>query len=221
MADDDERGSGGPSGSAGRDRAILAAWIAGGAAVVAALVGAVATIVAPLVAASGGDDGGSAGGQTASPPAVRTAEPDRTAASAVPSGATGAAGAGGAAGAVWWSGTLVVGPLDAGDKDLDVRPPAHAAVASENDVYITVSAPATLYAPGSADVAAWRDPGRLPGAADCANAVESAADGVPLAQGATVCARTGDGRVARLTVTAMPGGGSTTATFDAVVWQTA
>lgn len=153
----------------------------------------------------------SAGGQAASLSATQTAVPTPT---APPPSTTVETGR--------WSGTLVLGPLGAGDKDLDAQPPAHATTDADNDLYITLPKPATLYALGNADIAAWQDPGRQPTAADCVSTIESAsADGVPLAKGTVVCARTGEGRIVRLTVTAMPGNGIATATFVAVVWQAA
>jgi len=85
----------------------------------------------------------------------------------------------------------VLGPLGTGDKDLDAHPPAHATTDADNDLYITVPKPATLYALGNAYVAAWQDSGTQPTAADCVSTIESAsADGVPLAKGTVVCART-------------------------------
>ncbi len=187
----------------GSDRtAIPAAWIGAGAAIVAAVIGAIAT----FLAAGGGGTGDSASGQTASQSPARTpiaTEPSPT------------------MGTGRWSGTLVLGPLGAGDKDLDVYPPAHATTDADNDLYITLPSSPALYALGDAYVATWQTPGTPPTAADCLNTVASAnADGVPLTQGAVICARTGEGRIVRLTLTAPPSNGTATATFDAVVWQT-
>jgi hypothetical protein len=117
---------------------------------------------------------------------------------------------------------MVLGPLGAGDKNLDLQPPTHATTDADNDLYITLPTPATLYALGNAYIAAWQEPGTLPTAADCVSTIESAsADEVPLATGTVVCARTGEGRIARLTGTATPGNGLATTKFDAIVWQAA
>jgi hypothetical protein len=171
----------------------------------------------------GHDNGGSTPSATSTPAGTGARKPPGRPTTATRAGATPtAASSSPAAGTGLWSGTLVLGPLGAGDKDLDVHPPAHATTDADNDLYITSPTPATLYALGNAYIAVWRDPGAPPTAADCVSAIGSAsADGVPLAKGTVVCARTGEGRIARLTVTATPGNGIGTATFDAVVWQTA
>jgi hypothetical protein len=119
-----------------------------------------------------------------------------------------------------WSGTLVLGPLGGGEKDLDARPPVRAGSESDNDLYITVSSPATVYGLGSVNVARGPGSGTPATSADCANAVASGtSDGVPLARGTVVCAITGEGRVVRLTVTATPTDARESATFDTVVWD--
>jgi len=145
---------------------------------------------------------------TAAPGTARTAAPNPTTAAPSPAEKGGQ-----------WSGTLVLGTLEGGEKDLDVRPPARVGTEEDNDLYITVSSPATLYALGGAGVAEGPDSGPPATAADCANAIASAAsDGVPMTRGTVICALTGEGRIARLTVTATPGGGRATATFDAIIW---
>ncbi|NLU65790.1 hypothetical protein [Streptomyces sp. HNM0574] len=174
-----------------------AAWISALATVVAALIAALATL-------SQGDASAPSGGPTAQRP-EETSAPEHS-----------------AEGGERWRGELVLAGLDGpGDKDLDARAPVATGSPDRDDVHISsLYDRFTLATHYGTEVAPWKG-SRTPGHRDCAQALaDGAVRRLDLAEGRDVCVRTGEGRVARLTVTRLPHSGvEPRVRFDAVVWN--
>ncbi|WP_411102925.1 hypothetical protein [Streptomyces sp. cmx-4-9] len=204
-----------------------------------AWIGAGATMVAAVITVFGAyllTPGKSAAPSTppaAQPPAAPSpsdvvAAPASAPAPAAPeaSGGTPAAGALGpspapkTAGTVRWEGSLVIAYAE--DKDLDAQPPTESEVNSDNDFSVFEFAGRKLRPERGAKALVWTDTGTTPSYADCAAAVETRGTGkeISLKTGITVCAKTNEGKVARLTAKETAGQASDTrGTFDVVVWQ--
>ncbi|MFD3696953.1 hypothetical protein ACFWUZ_12505 [Streptomyces sp. NPDC058646] len=207
------------------------AWIGAGASLVAAVV----TVLGAYLLGPGGS-GGAAKPPAAQEPPVSTAPaqasaaPATAAAPSAPPGAASGAAAGAspsapapsakAAGTVRWEGVLVIAYAE--DKNLDVSPPVRAEVNADNDFSVYPFGDRMLRPERGAKAMVWADTGKVPAYADCAAVVDTQATGkeMTMRTGMTVCSRTDEGRVARLTLKEQSGqGADTRGTFDVVVWD--
>ncbi|MFE6228543.1 hypothetical protein [Streptomyces sp. NPDC057854] len=124
-----------------------------------------------------------------------------------------------AAGTVRWQGPLVITYVD--DKDLDAAPPVESEIGGDNDFAVYPFGDHMLRPDNGAKAPVWDGP-KAPAHADCAGVVDTlgTSNDIRLKTGLTVCGRTGDGRLVRLTVKKLDGLASdTSATFDVTVWN--
>ncbi|SFB42813.1 hypothetical protein SAMN05216266_11124 [Amycolatopsis marina] len=182
-------------------------WIAAGATVVAALITATAT----LLASSGTKD---------TPAAVAPTEEDRP--TGVPRHVPTSTGSTGetrpAAPTVRWQGVVV---FDGSGKDFDAEQPSD--VVGGND-FVTNGVAGSVQIgtlPGTT-VSTWKA-GELPIHRDCADTVEAAGTtSEQLELGTVLCAKTDEGRIARLVVREIPEDElAPVVRFDAVIWSLA
>ncbi|MFF9341749.1 hypothetical protein ACF1CG_18665 [Streptomyces sp. NPDC014773] len=214
------------------------AWIGAGATLVAAVIGVVGTYLVNT------DDGGPEAApapapvsSTAAPAPAADDEPARdatptrdttpaqdttsaTGTAATPAGETAsAAPAGPAPDTVHWRGTLVITYVE--DKDLDAAPPVMSEINSDNDFAVYPFGGHMLRPDNGAKALVWKGTPKTPSYGDCAGVVDTQAtsNDFEIKTGLTLCGRTGEGKLLRMTVKAMGGQASdTNATFDVVVW---
>ncbi|MFH9958910.1 hypothetical protein ACH4OX_32500 [Streptomyces roseolus] len=204
------------------------AWIGAGATLVAAVIGVVGT----YLVSTGNDKGPAAAPApaptTASPAADATptrdaapgadATPTADAATAPAQETTSAAPTGPAPHSVHWQGTLVITYVE--DKDLDAAPPVMSEINSDNDFAVYPFGDHMLRPDNGAKALVWKG-AKAPTYADCAGVVgtQATSNDIRIKTGLTVCGRTGEGKLLRMTVKEMAGqAGDTNATFDVVVW---
>ncbi|WP_030755026.1 hypothetical protein [Streptomyces griseus] len=214
------------------------AWIGAAATLAAAVIGVVGTYLA-----SGNKSAPQAAPPSATAPAqapegeeTPTAEAGSGTSSETPSGASSEApsqtpsGApsetasetpsGPPPGSVRWQGPLVIAYAE--DKDLDAVPPAPSGIAGDDDFAVYPFGDHMLRPDGDTRALVWEGPSKSPSYADCAGVVDTlgTSNDIALKTGLTVCARTGDGHLVRLTVKKLDGLASeTNGTFDVVVWN--
>ncbi|GGY66324.1 hypothetical protein GCM10010363_54540 [Streptomyces omiyaensis] len=221
-----------PSTPPGRQPSHRGAWIGAGATLVAAVIGVVGTYLvntsdkepeaapapAPTSATPTPDDGqaaentpgtdgtsgtdASGGGTTAPAAQVTTSAPP----TAPPD-------------TVHWQGTLVIAYAD--DKDLDAAPPVVSEINSDNDFAVYPFGDHMLRPDNGSRALVWKGAAKVPAYGDCAGVVDTQAtsNDIEMKTGLTVCGRTGEGRLLRMTVKELSGLASdTAATFDVVVW---
>ncbi|MER5963339.1 hypothetical protein [Streptomyces sp. NPDC002057] len=216
-----------------RQSAHRGAWIGAGATLVAAVIGVVGTYMvsgnnnpAPTPPAAQGPTASTTppgeeaqGGDEASPDSSRSPE---TVASSKPSSQAPTAQVPPAkpADTVEWQGALAIAYAE--DKDLDSAPPAESEINEENDFSVYPFGTTRMLRPESgAKALVWKD-STAPSYEDCAGAVDTlgTTTDMKMKTGLVVCARTNDGRLARLTVKEAAGQGSETrGVFDVVVWS--
>ncbi|MFB7589274.1 hypothetical protein [Streptomyces sp. NPDC056169] len=125
------------------------------------------------------------------------------------------------AGTVEWQGALAI-TFDE-DKDLDSAPPVESEINEENDFSVYPFGTTPMLRPeAGAKSLVWKDAAKVPTHADCAGVVDTlgTSTDMKMKTGLVVCARTNDGRLARLTVKEVTGQGSdTSGVFDVVVWS--
>ncbi|MFF5784527.1 hypothetical protein ACFY8P_06120 [Streptomyces sp. NPDC012693] len=216
------------------------AWIGAGATLVAAVIGVVGTYLVstgnstkptPPAAqgpAASGTPSGSADGSGGEAPVDATRDPGSTASQE----STGSADSSSSpvsqaprtppakpAGTIEWQGPVAITYTDS--KDLDSAPPVESEIDDENDFSVYPFGDHMLRPEGGAKALVWKD-SKEPSHADCSGAVETLGTDVDmkLKTGLVVCARTNDGRIARLTVKELAGQASDTrGVFDVVVWS--
>ncbi|MFF5501993.1 hypothetical protein [Streptomyces roseolus] len=207
------------------------AWIGAAATLAAAVIGVVGTY---LVSGNGKGTGPVAAPApaptTASPAADDAPTPDATPGAdttpttdAAPAAGPGqetasAAPTGPAPGTVHWQGTLVITYVE--DKDLDAAPPVMSEINSDNDFAVYPFGDHMLRPDNGAKALMWKG-AKAPTYADCAGVVgtQATSNDIRIKTGLTVCGRTGEGRLVRMTVKETAGqAGDTNATFDVVVW---
>ncbi|WP_412074991.1 hypothetical protein ACLF6K_02510 [Streptomyces xanthophaeus] len=159
---------------------------------------------------------------SSSPSAAAPAAADSPSGPGTPSAASPSASAPAAkaAGTVRWEGSLVITYTE--DKDLDSTPPVRSEINADNDFSVFEFGDRRLRPERGAKAMLWADSKKVPSYADCAAVVDTQATGkdMPLKTGMTVCAKTDEGRVARLTAKETSGQASDTqGTFDVVVWD--
>lgn len=207
------------------------AWIGAGATLVAAVIGVVGTY---LVNTDGDDDPkagpapvSSAPAEPSAEPPAQTQSPGQEAAAETTPEATDAAStpsapatpSGPAPDTVHWQGTLVITYVE--DKDLDAAPPVMSEINSDNDFAVYPFGDHMLRPDNGAKALVWKGAAKAPTYADCAGVVptQATSNDIEIKTGLTVCGRTGEGRLVRMTVKEMGGQASdTNATFDVVVW---
>ncbi|MCP9987210.1 hypothetical protein LUX01_11415 [Streptomyces sudanensis] len=112
--------------------------------------------------------------------------------------------------------------VDADDKDFDAAPPEQSEINRDNDFSVFRFTERMLRPEHGVRAAIWADPGTLPSYADCAALVdaEGTMKDMTMKTGMVVCARTTEGRIARLKAVETSGGAlDTTGRFQAVVWN--
>lgn len=204
------------------------AWIGAGATLAAAVI----TVLGAYLLVPGNTGAGNKPPVAQVPPAPPS--PSASAAAAAPAaadspsapgtpsaaGPSASAPAAKPAGTVRWEGTLVITYTE--DKDLDSTPPVRSEVNADNDFSVFQFGDRRLRPERGAKAMVWPDSEKVPSYADCAAVVDTQATDkeIPLKTGMTVCAKTDEGRVARLTAKAQSGQASDTqGTFDVVVWN--
>ncbi|MFF6897597.1 hypothetical protein [Streptomyces hydrogenans] len=205
------------------------AWIGAGATLVAAVIGVVGTYLVNT-----DDDGPEAGPAPASASGTPTATSDPatdgkatpdtapttdTAATPARETTTSATPSGPAPGTVHWQGTLVITYVE--DKDLDAAPPVMSEINSDNDFAVYPFGGHMLRPDNGAKAFVWKGTPKTPSYEDCAGVVDTqgTSNEFEIKTGLTLCGRTGEGKLLRMTVKAMAGQASdTNATFDVVVW---
>ncbi len=206
------------------------AWIGAGATLLAAVIGVVGTYVvtsgnakpAPPPAqgpAPSATTAGAPGGETApsdasqSPDTSQSPEPQAPETAGTPPAKP--------ADTVQWQGALAITYADA--KDLDSTPPVESEINEENDFSVHPFGTSHMLSPDSgAKALVWKDSTKAPTRADCAGVVDTlgTTTTMKMKTGLALCARTNDGRVARLTVKELTGQASDmTGVFDIVVWS--
>ncbi|MFE2264438.1 hypothetical protein [Streptomyces griseosporeus] len=120
-----------------------------------------------------------------------------------------------------WRGTLL---LDMnGGRELDSESPSKAgSLLAAGDIGLGSDGLTwQVLATSGGTVALWKESGKQPGYAECAAATETAGSVMaPVRQGAVLCVRTDEGRVARLETTKfLDGLAALSVEFDAVVWE--
>ncbi|MFF8593530.1 hypothetical protein ACF061_19225 [Streptomyces sp. NPDC015220] len=123
--------------------------------------------------------------------------------------------------AVQWQGTLVVGTQG---KDLDSTHPGGSSSAYGADVTLGLSGNGLdAWAANGGSIAQWTGQGSTPGQGECAESADAAGlASAPLRQGAVLCVRTDQNRIARLKIVKVNDADfAFTVEFDAVVWQPA
>ncbi|KQX53137.1 MULTISPECIES: hypothetical protein [unclassified Streptomyces] len=204
------------------------AWIGAGATLVAAVIGVVGTY---LVSNNGNDNNAgsnsnnssnnngaaSAPPATQTPSAPQTPEPSSSASSSAAAPATPSAKP---TGVIGWQGALAIAYAE--PKDLDAAPPVESEINEDNDFSVYPFGSHMLRPERGAKAVVWEDSAKVPSYEDCAGVVDTLGTGkdMKLKTGLVVCARTNDGRLARLTVKELDGQASdTSGTFDVVVWS--
>ncbi|MFF2776438.1 hypothetical protein ACFVU3_16155 [Streptomyces sp. NPDC058052] len=225
-----------PSAPPGRAPSHRGAWIGAAATLVAAVIGVVGTYLV---------NSGGKGPAAAPAPATTTATPtadDRPATEGTP-GADGAPTAATPAqetpgtqatpstapttappatppNTVFWQGTLVITYVE--DKDLDASPPEESEINRDNDFAVYPFGDHMLRPDNGAEALVWKGSAKTPSYEDCAGVVDTQAtsNDIRIKTGLTVCGRTGEGKLLRMTVKELAGqAGDTNATFDVVVWN--
>ncbi|MEU9350878.1 hypothetical protein AB0D65_07610 [Streptomyces griseoloalbus] len=172
------------------------------------------------------DAGGDPGRRSSSLPPDSTAT-DGPRAEGHATGGSGDTGAGSLPGAAeqrpvepaeQWRGALV---LDLYGKELDADPPVgNTSYIGGSDITVGNLGSTQVMAGGGVTVAQWKAAGRTPGHADCAEAAATTGSiAAPARQGAVLCVRTDEGRIARLVVTKLSDGFAPAVELDAVVWE--
>ncbi|MEU9104889.1 hypothetical protein AB0D54_11040 [Streptomyces xanthophaeus] len=206
-----------------------AAWIGAGATLVAAVITVAGAYL--LVPGKSGVPGPPAAqapaavppasaSQAAAAPSQGAAGSADTSPSATPSAPAAASLAAKAPGTVQWEGTLVLAYAE--DRDLDSVPPTRSETNADNDFKVFDFAGPKLRPERGAKALVWKETGKVPSYADCAAVVDTEATGkeMSLKSGLTLCAKTNDGRIARLTAKEVSGSASDTrGTFSTVVWE--
>ncbi|NML49360.1 hypothetical protein HHL19_03220 [Streptomyces sp. R302] len=208
------------------------AWIGAGATLVAAVIGVVGTYLA-----SSGNDNTPAAAPAPAPTSASPSADDKptrdatagtdttptadtaptTDAASTPSAP--ATPSGPAPDTVHWQGTLVITYVE--DKDLDAAPPVMSEINRDNDFAVFPFGDHMLRPDNGAKALVWKGAAKAPTYEDCAGVVDTQAtsNDIRIKTGLTVCGRTGEGRLVRMTVKDMAGqAGDTNATFDVVVW---
>ncbi|MEU3477183.1 hypothetical protein ACI2LO_00405 [Streptomyces sp. NPDC033754] len=212
------------------------AWIGAGATLVAAVIGVVGTYLVntdndtkatPPAAAAQGPDSSKAPESQApattgeSAPATPTATTSElTTPPATPPATPPTTAPAKPAGTVEWQGALAITYTDS--KDLDSAPPVESEINAENDFSVYPFGDHMLQPEGDTKALVWKDASKVPAYADCAGVVDTLGTSteMKLKTGLVVCARTNDGRLARLTVKELTGQSSdATGIFDVVVWS--
>ncbi|MFH8936020.1 hypothetical protein [Streptomyces griseosporeus] len=179
-----------------------------GLVVLAALI--VAAVAAAGVYAVASDRSGERSAGTSSGPAADSGAQTRSSHAPVPA----------ASPDEQWRGTLL---LDTnGGRELDSESPSRAgSLMFAGDIGLGMDGMTwQVLATSGGTIAQWQESGRQPGYAECAAATETAGSAMaPVRQGAVLCVRTDEGRVARLTTTKFPDGLTLSVEFDAVVWE--
>ncbi|MER5209363.1 hypothetical protein ABT063_01875 [Streptomyces sp. NPDC002838] len=121
--------------------------------------------------------------------------------------------------AAQWRGTLL---LDTEGRELDSsRPSKVASPLIGGDIglgYGNTGWQVVMMSSGT--IALWKEPGKEPGHADCAASTDTAGSYMaPVRQGAVLCVRTDEGRIARLEITKSLEGYVPAVEFDAIVWE--
>ncbi|MFD4377493.1 hypothetical protein [Streptomyces sp. NPDC058486] len=227
-----------PSTPPGRQPSNRGAWIGAGATLVAALIGVagmylvntgdddpaaapapVPTSVTPTTPSADdkpttegtlGEGSGTATAATPVQEAPATTAPPTT---APPTPTT-------APDTVHWQGTLVITYVD--DKDLDAAPPVESEINSDNDFAVYPFGGHMLRPDNGSKALVWKGAAKAPSYADCAGVVDTQGtdNEIEIKTGLTVCGRTGEGKLLRMTVEEMDGQASdTNATFDVMVWS--
>ena len=211
------------------------AWIGAGATLVAAVIGVVGTYLVssnnsnanPTPPAAQGPAAGASSqtpeSQSPESQASESQDPATPATTppAAPSTAPSTAPPAKPAGTPEWQGALAITYTE--DKDLDSAPPAESEINEENDFSVYPFGTTHMLRPENGVKAlVWKDSTKAPEFADCAGVVDTlgASNDLKMKTGLVVCARTNDGRLARLTVKELTGQGSdTSGVFDVVVWS--
>ncbi|WP_405706303.1 hypothetical protein OG264_03935 [Streptomyces xanthophaeus] len=207
-----------------------AAWIGAGATLVAAVITVAGAYL--LVPGKSGVPGppaaqvpaavpSTSASQAAAAPGQGSAGSASTSPGAAPSAPAAASLAAKAPGTVRWEGTLVLAYAE--DRDLDSVPPTRSQINADNDFSVFDFAGPKLRPERGAKALVWKETGKVPSYADCAAVVDTEATGkeMSLKAGLTLCAKTDDGRIARLTAKEVSGSASDTrGTFSTVVWET-
>ncbi|GGR61875.1 hypothetical protein [Streptomyces roseolus] len=204
------------------------AWIGAAATLVAAVIGVVGTYLV-----SSGEDDAPAAAPAPAPTTASPAADDRPTRDATPGAdatptadaatapapeTTSAAPAGPAPDSVHWQGTLVITYVE--DKDLDAAPHVMSEINSDNDFAVYPFGDHMLRPDNGAKALVWKG-AKAPTYADCAGVVgtQATSNDIRIKTGLTVCGRTGEGKLLRMTVRDMAGqAADTNATFDVVVW---
>ncbi|MFD3536457.1 hypothetical protein [Streptomyces sp. NPDC058664] len=206
------------------------AWIGAGATLLAAVIGVVGTYVVtsnskPTPPAAQGPapsvtTAGTPGGEAAPPDASQSPDTSQSRSPESQAPRTAPTPPAKPAGTVEWQGALAITYTDS--KDLDSAPPVDSEIREENDFSVYPFGSHMLRPEGGAKALVWKDSTKTPAYEDCAGVVDTLgtdAD-MKLKTGLVVCARTNDGRLARLTVKELTGQSSDTAgVFDVVVWS--
>ncbi|MCX5390423.1 hypothetical protein [Streptomyces sp. NBC_00094] len=221
------------------------AWIGAGATLVAAVIGVVGTYLVssgknantvpptaqgPAPSSQGSDDApkDASPGQESAPGRESTPDqestPGQDSSQSPESQATESATATAPAkpaDTVVWQGALAITYTE--DKDLDSAPPVESEIAEENDFSVYPFGTTHMLRPeGATKALVWKESTRTPTYEDCAGVVDTlgTSTDMKLKTGLVACARTNDGRLARLTVKELTGQGSdTSGVFDVVVWS--
>lgn len=214
-----------PPAPAGRDgwlRGQRTAWIAAGATVAAAIITAGGALIG--VALSDNDDSGGDGdrGSASSPSAGKTPHASHPGRTADDKTARTASASAKPPGTKQWAGKLVLDKGNAnGYKDLDASQPTPSRDEDTYDFYITGYFRDDLSLSSTKGTVSLWDQGGVPGYRDCAGSVEAAGtDTQKLKPDSVLCVKTSEGRVGRLSVTALPESGISDGktTFDAIIW---
>ncbi|MFF1510832.1 hypothetical protein [Streptomyces sp. NPDC058326] len=206
------------------------AWIGAGATLLAAVIGVVGTYVvtsnntppAPPAAqgpAPSATTAGAPGGEAASPAASQS--PDTSTSPESQGPGTAPTPPAKPAGTVEWQGALAITYADA--KDLDSAPPVESEINEENDFSIHPFGTSHMLNPeGGTKALVWKDSTKAPSHTDCAGVVDTLGTtaSMKMKTGLVLCARTNDGRLARLTVKELTGqANDMSGVFDVVVWS--
>ncbi|MFF6791066.1 hypothetical protein ACFY9C_18540 [Streptomyces filamentosus] len=173
----------------------------------------------PTTAATTEEETPTADGPSDNPSGTASDNPTGTA-SETPSGTASETPSGPPPGTVRWQGPLVIAYAE--DKDLDAAPPVPSEINSDNDFAVYPFGDHMLRPANGAKALVWEGESKTPSHADCAGVVDTlgTSNDIALKTGLTVCGRTGDGHLVRLTVKKLDGlAGATNGTFDVVVWN--
>ncbi|GHG15752.1 hypothetical protein ACFFSH_34900 [Streptomyces filamentosus] len=205
------------------------AWIGAAATLAAAVIGVVGTYLVsgnketpqaapPSATTAAQTPAGEDGPTTATTPQEETPTADTP--SENPSGTASETPSGPPPGTVRWQGPLVIAYAEG--KDLDAAPPVPSEINSDNDFAVYPFGDHMLRPDNGAKALVWEGEPKTPSHADCAGVVDTlgTSNDIALKTGLTVCGRTRDGHLVRLTVKKLDGlASATNGTFDVVVWN--